>query len=435
MKTFIKYLLITGIVILSVPLDAITQTGHWVNMNPSISPPARSGHGMAYLKNDLVLIFGGDADDGRFLDDTWIYDLSKNTWNEIKSELRPAKLDLPALVHIDDGKVLLFGGTTKYYDSDETWLFDYETLSWTKLNPSRKPTPRERTSSAFLGGKKIIVFSGFPPPLMHDDYCNDTWIFDLNTNQWDSVESISPIGREVGQMCELNNQNVFLYGGWNPGSPNQASNFNDNWIFNKNSEKWYNITPKHWNCGRSSSSMAQLKTNLVLVFGGDARDSNNIDPDYQWSDDSWLFDGKENDWTQLHLDIKPQGRYFHKVAKISDGKVLLFGGVSKKDILNDTWLFEFGGTEVNENQSTSDIISPNPATDFIEISVGVRHAEPLQSEVRIYNVFGQVQTTPSLRDTPPWKGGEKVRIDVSGLLPGMYFVRVGVQSYKFIKLK
>jgi hypothetical protein len=32
------------------------------------------------------------------------------------------------------------------------------------------------------------------------------------------------------------------------------------------------------------------------------------------------------------------------------------------------------------------------------------------------------------------ESGEKVRIDVSGLAPGMYFVKIGVRAGKFVKL-
>ena len=75
-------------------------------------------------------------------------------------------------------------------------------------------------------------------------------------------------------------------------------------------------------------------------------------------------------------------------------------------------------------------ISPNPTSDFIEIAVGANGRSPLQSEVRIYNVFGQdVSST--------WAGLEPaptIRIDVSGLAPGMYFVRIGDRVSKFIKI-
>ena len=77
-------------------------------------------------------------------------------------------------------------------------------------------------------------------------------------------------------------------------------------------------------------------------------------------------------------------------------------------------------------------ISPNPASDFIEI-----YHPPLEKgsggvDIKIMNVYGQIQTTSLLRDTPA--GGEKVRIDVSGLAPGMYFVKIGDRVGKFVKI-
>ncbi len=102
--------------------------------------------------------------------------------------------------------------------------------------------------------------------------------------------------------------------------------------------------------------------------------------------------------------------------------------IEKIDIQNITNTDEV----INSNDIFS--ISPNPTSDFIEISVGANGRSPLQSDVRIFDVLGEIQTTPSLRDTPPWKGGEKVRIDVSGLPPGMYFVRIGDRVGKFVKL-
>jgi hypothetical protein len=80
----------------------------------------------------------------------------------------------------------------------------------------------------------------------------------------------------------------------------------------------------------------------------------------------------------------------------------------------------------------SDILklNPNPATDFIEISVGANGRSPLLSDVKIYDVFGQnVNPTPALPAS-----GEGVRIDVSGLAPGLYFVRIGDRVGKFVKI-
>jgi hypothetical protein len=73
-------------------------------------------------------------------------------------------------------------------------------------------------------------------------------------------------------------------------------------------------------------------------------------------------------------------------------------------------------------------VYPNPASDFIEISVGANGRSPLQSEIRFLNIFGQtVLSIGAIHELP-------VRIDVSGLAPGMYFVRIGDKVIKFIKI-
>ena len=93
-------------------------------------------------------------------------------------------------------------------------------------------------------------------------------------------------------------------------------------------------------------------------------------------------------------------------------------------------------TSVEENTAQDQIVcTPNPATDFIEIDI-IRWA-PLakwsQSEqINIINVYGQTVSTPVCSADTPASGGQ--RIDVSGLPPGMYFVRIGDKVGKFIKL-
>ena len=78
-------------------------------------------------------------------------------------------------------------------------------------------------------------------------------------------------------------------------------------------------------------------------------------------------------------------------------------------------------------------IFPNPSCDFIEISVEANGRSSLQSDVRIYNVFGQIQSTPVCSADTPASGGH-VSIDVSCLAPGLYFVRIGEKVSKFVKL-
>jgi hypothetical protein len=73
-------------------------------------------------------------------------------------------------------------------------------------------------------------------------------------------------------------------------------------------------------------------------------------------------------------------------------------------------------------------ISPNPASDYIEINVGNTHAYSSQENLKIFNSLGECVITPLA-----FGEGTGVRLDVSPLPPGVYFIRIGNENRKFIK--
>ena len=94
-------------------------------------------------------------------------------------------------------------------------------------------------------------------------------------------------------------------------------------------------------------------------------------------------------------------------------------------------------------------ISPNPATDYIEISIN-KGLQPLvqNMQVMIYNVFGE-EIPPRLTASGTTQEGNlensssqysllttqySAKIDVSGLPPGVYFVRAGGRVGRFLKI-
>jgi len=80
-------------------------------------------------------------------------------------------------------------------------------------------------------------------------------------------------------------------------------------------------------------------------------------------------------------------------------------------------------------------LSPNPATDFLEITYSPsidRRVNPTVDGITIYNVFG-IKIPPCLTaPSTPQEGN--LQLDVSGLSPGVYFVRVGKKVGKFVKI-
>jgi hypothetical protein len=87
---------------------------------------------MAWVGGDQVLLFGGE-DAGLFNGETWVYDLSANTWtNQTLVSSRsaaewtaagPSARDWHAMAWVSGDQVLLFGGWVDFgLPSGETWL-------------------------------------------------------------------------------------------------------------------------------------------------------------------------------------------------------------------------------------------------------------------------------------------------------------------------
>ena len=83
-------------------------------------------------------------------------------------------------------------------------------------------------------------------------------------------------------------------------------------------------------------------------------------------------------------------------------------------------------------------ISPNPATEYITINTSVinptlKRGVEGEIVVEIYDVMGVlIHSTPSASQPPLNEGN--LRIDVSNLSPGVYFVKIGGKVEKFIKM-
>jgi hypothetical protein len=99
--------------------------------------------------------------------------------------------------------------------------------------------------------------------------------------------------------------------------------------------------------------------------------------------------------------------------------------------MSDKYYVEVVGVEYNEQQI--DYLIPNPASEYIEITINGLRFNPSIDNIHIFDVLGIEQSTQNL--TPTLSEGEGVvRIDVSHLAPGVYFVRVGDVVRKFVKL-
>ncbi len=109
-----------------------------------------------------------------------------------------------------------------------------------------------------------------------------------------------------------------------------------------------------------------------------------------------------------------------------------------------------GLTSIEETNTAAPSLSPNPANDYIEISSNLNHSESylnrrvsylnrrvnptaeIQTTLKIYNSFGE---NIKINGNEISHSENSIRIDISDLPAGMYFVKIGSHSEKFVVVR
>jgi len=199
----------------------VPKAGNW--------PPARSQH-TAWANNDQMYVFGGKNDTQAF-NDLWRYDPGLGIWEALVSggEAPPARSAASATV-LPDGKVLLSGGKdTAGQDLNDTWLYDMLTNLWQQKSDA--PFSFSGAGSAFLhnhvllfatqpGSGETTVVSYYPP--------SDFWYVRSY-----HPDALRPPALE-GAAYTSDGYKVWMVGG-----KHQDGTFSDtDWEYNNGSQRW-----------------------------------------------------------------------------------------------------------------------------------------------------------------------------------------------------
>ncbi|MEN8156248.1 MAG: kelch repeat-containing protein, partial [Bacteroidota bacterium] len=333
-----------------------TETDTWTDMAPSGDVPAiRYKHSMAYAGDDKAIVFGGHNDtDGPF-NDTWIYDYSENTWTlsaSVPTELYAR--DLPSMAYIGDDKVLLFGGFDALGSMDDTWVYDVVADTWTLLAPAAKPSARN-TEMAYAGDDKVLIYGAGV------DLAADTWIFDLSDGNWTDMAPATNVGSRTGHgMAYLGEGNVLLTGGFSDGFAVP----NDSWVYNVTANTWTEEVESVIPGGNKIVNMCETTMyggGYIVSFGGRGA-SNATDGTYEFGGADWPLDNDPplvpGDWTLQTPTTSPGVTTYNRVAHLTDGKVLTFGGKDAKwgiEVINETWVYDTGTDEWTNMEPAGDL--------------------------------------------------------------------------------
>ena len=125
---------------------------------PAPARPHDSYHAMASLGGDQVLLFGGY--NGSYVGDTWVYDLSANTWtNQAPAAAPSARHTMPWPTSAGTRCSCLAGRCRSAVTVRPGSMTSATTPG--RTSPRARPSPRYDHAMAYLGGDQVLLFGGY----------------------------------------------------------------------------------------------------------------------------------------------------------------------------------------------------------------------------------------------------------------------------------
>jgi N-acetylneuraminic acid mutarotase len=301
-------------------------------------PLRRYGHKMLYLPEDeSMFLFGGEYEyEGDvFLNNTWKYNYSSNTWQILSTTKSPSpRLNQGMVYDSKNQQIILFGGldTNTYNQLNDTWIFDLNENQWEQLNLSNSPAIRSDMSFYYDDVvEALIIFGGYT---IYNQLLNDTWCFYTQNNTWVEVNATnSPIARYGHHMVyDPVNQVGLMFGGHN------FYKFDEMWQLNTSNFEWKVLNPTNKPKARYWHNMVYNEDEeQVTIIGG------RNDPYREYLTNIWNFDIHLEEWEEIQIDVNPPRRELSSMVYHAQSKVIvLFGGLEgfEFDSLSDLWVYD-----------------------------------------------------------------------------------------------
>lgn len=334
------------------------QTDTWMTMNDCLAP--RADHTATVLKDGNVIVVGGTSDVG-VASTAEIFYPKTGTW-EYAGRMNFARQSHRATL-LNDGRLLITGGKGVNKAIDAVELYNPITKTWSRAGSLN--FPKYAHTATLLPDGNVLVAGGGEGFVrqVHGE------IFYPESSTWRSLTTIMDIGRGGHTATVLNSQSILFVGGTQGSS--QASIYNiseEKWIEGAQSEQIrdshtatlmkdgrvlitgggistlsaeiYDPNTQLWtsagdmNISRREHTATALKNGKVLIIGGQHGGQitslvETFDPDTN----RWDTYGLEGGWSDASIMSIP--RKNHTSTLLPDGSVLITGGISRIDTIDD----------------------------------------------------------------------------------------------------
>jgi hypothetical protein len=169
----------------------------------------------------------------------WTYDLSTNTWRNMRPLPAPNPRPLRcASLDSDHEVVVLFGGEGS---SDGTLVYDPHTNTWTRKNPTTQPELRSGGNMAYDAARRRHILFG-------SQFSNDphTWAYDLDANEWRDMKpnALPPSDKNDAVLCyDSVNKVILAVVKITEGEDENAKHRLETWTYDVAANRWAKMNP------------------------------------------------------------------------------------------------------------------------------------------------------------------------------------------------
>lgn len=376
------------------------------------SPPQfLTHHSFGFSIDGLgYLVTGASGGSQTATDEFFEYDPVSDSWTQLD--------DFPsirsfAIGDVHDGKAYFGFGQDGISYKNDFWVFDPNEGIWQEL-ASCPCSARIHPALVAIEGK---VYMGLGGAGGDEGNLGDWWEYDMATNSWEEKASFPGANRHHPYQFNIGED---IYVGLGHGN----DIYNDLYKYDIDSDTWEEMTSLPGEARVAGTQFSYEGKGYVLSGEGD-------DHGPMETGEFWSYDPVTDSWDAL--TAHPGSSRWAPASFVINDEVYLINGM-----VRDFFTFNFEYQDVTYKFSLDNSASiqgidasefklyPNPTQDQVNIlSLADRDVE-----IRLMNALGQ----SVLEISHLQKDAEKIRLDLSQLDSGVYYLKIGEVTKKIQKI-
>ena len=226
-------------------------------------------------------------------------------------------------VVLPDGSIVLMGGASRSLLFSDVWRSEDNGETWTQMTSNAEWSARSGHISLALPDGSIVLIGGREGILGARK--NDVWRSTDKGETWTRLTDNAPWSARNGLAgVVMPGGTIYIMGG------DDGELKNDVWFSTDKGASWNSWKVEIPWSARYGHTAELLANGSMMVLGGNDGQSRN---------DVWLFPAGGKEWVEIsgRFGAEWSGRYGHTSIVLAEGTILLMGGYTGSDRLNDVW--------------------------------------------------------------------------------------------------